>query len=443
MPRVCCILIPQFETRLARQIRAEILEALYQLAPIVGHNEQDAFFLSLDGLEKLHPDEQQLGKKIHEAISAFHSPLFVAIADNPTTAWIVVRASIAELVIVPPGKDRIFLASLPTDALPIPKRISELCSILGLDKVAALQRLPKGTLIHRFGKIGAELEQRIHARTNDSFQVEIPPIIEEAESHLEHPTDDLDALFFVHKKVLDQLICQVVANHRFIAALELRLALTVCDEHGNNVVFQQFRPAVPTVNGRIFLELITLWLTSAPLHAAVDAIQMRAIEICSTTNKRQLRLFSRTEDLAAETLAKSIARLSAALGEHAVVRPSLKNRHLPEARLEWTPIKDMDLTTFDKQQPNVHHITFPVLRLIDPPIPARLKPPEFQQAKWLCIGAQYKRIVQRNGLYPLSGEWWEQGGGFCRHYMIITTEDGEVHWIYQDGDAFFLHAFLD
>jgi hypothetical protein len=165
------------------------------------------------------------------------------------------------------------------------------------------------------------------------FRVEAPSIIEQSEIDLDQPTADLEPLIFLHKSVLDRLIKSVGASRRSIATLELTLVLADSDR---SRVCQLFRPARPTLQAKVLLDLMTLWLQSGPVGEPVDRIVMRAVEVGVAT-ARQLHLFDKQEDLALDALQVSLSRLAAAYGPESVVHPRLTDRYLPEGRLSWEP----------------------------------------------------------------------------------------------------------
>ncbi len=362
--------------------RERVLRALYAFGPLVGGDELEAFFLSLSGLTRLHPDEHALALTLREAVEALGYPAAVAIADSPVSAWIVARAASFALAaagadpsptpkgsktmgpvapdsdercqIVSPGTDREALAALPLAALPMSEQVIRLCRVLGLDRVGELARLPAGALTRRFGREGAVLEARSRARARDRFEVCVPEQVERAELHLDQPTDDLEVLLFLHKNVLDRLLRQVAATRRYVATLEVTLLLA---DSERTRLAHRVRPARPTLDGRLLLDLLLLWLQSGPASDLVDSIVMRATEV-GEAPRRQLWLFEKQEDLAADAFALAISRLAAAFGGEAVVQPELIDSHRPEARVAWRcPLPEgksrRDNKTLDKREKKV------------------------------------------------------------------------------------------
>lgn len=426
---------PDFVAYLSKQI----LTALYRFAPIVGRDGSEAFFLDLEGLHQIYPDESLLTDKLRLTIEAFELTPVVALADSPISAWVVARAqgrcaNQSSINVVPPGQDRAFLAKLPLSSIPMPMQLIRLCRVLGLQSLGDLQRLPAGALWRRFHRAGAEVQARAHARSHDLFRVEIPETIEQAELQLDHPTADLEPLLFLHKSVLDRLLVQVAATRRSIATLDLTLILTDSDR---TRVCHSFRPARPTLDSRSLLDLIALWLSSGPVTELVDEIVMRATEV-GQASARQLRLFEKQEDLAEDALQIALSRLVAAFGPQTVVKPVLCDRHLPEQRIAWQP-------ALPTPSPPPHRDAFvpsleahpPVLLLVDPPMPIELRGEHLRSTK----EPRWQRIVSSEGPWTVEGEWWAKG--FRREYRILTTEQHEVLWVFRDRRGYHLHAYLD
>lgn len=441
------VIIPP-DPAFVQALSQRILSQLYRFSPTVGRDGQEAFFLQLDGLERLHPDEHRLARALHQTIEAFELTAAVAIAGSPISAWIVARATRAEtdetIAIVPAGQDRDHLARLPLDAIPMPEQIVRICRVLGLERVGELQELPSGALSRRFGQRGAELERRAHARCRDLFRIEIPETIEQSEIQLDQPTADLEPLLFLHKSVLDRLVKQVAARRRAIAALELTLVL---GDSERSSVCRLFRPARPTLDRRVLIDLLSLWLQSGPVGEPVDCIVMRAPEVGIAT-ARQLHLFDKQEDLAEDALARAISRLIAAYGPGAVVKPELADRYLPERRIVWKPFQAAeDPGRAGSRASGGDHpaaaatgpppLYPPVLCLLDPPQLIELRGDRLRRAD----DRRWRRIVASSEWYPLEGEWW--ANGFARTYALLTTEDNERLWIYRDAEGHHLQAYLD
>lgn len=449
-----------------RRLARQAIETLYRLAPVVGRDAEGSFFVELDGLERLYSDEAVLAARLQRALveDCGLDGVVVAVADQPTSAWVVARSARAATpparVIVPRGEDATFLAQLPLEALPLPPALARLVRLLGWTHAGELQRLPPGALMRRFGQAGVELEQRLRGRWAQRYRVEVPELIESSELHLDAPTAELEPLLFLHKSVLDRLIKQVAVNRQAIAALEVTLRLA---DAAHSVLTRRFSPLRPTLDGRALLELLTLWLAEAPAADAVATITMRAVEVGVAT-LRQLRLFERQEDLAEEALSTAIGRLAAAFGREAIVRPVLIDRYLPEGRLRWEVVDPAATATMAapprpraaRQRPpasaadasargeppvSLAEEVWPVLQLLAAPLVV------LWQGDRVRVGERgpWQRVMACDGPCTVEGEWWAEG--FQRQYLLLTTSspggERERWWVYRDRAGYHLQAYLD
>jgi hypothetical protein len=177
---------------------------------------------------------------------------------------------------------------------------------------------------------------------------------------------------------------------------------------------------------------------------------MQATEI-AVASQRQLRLFDRQQEIAGDALNEAISRLSAAFGPEAVVRPILKDRHLPEARLDWLHVEKGSELPAPPNHDNTHDAnnedemlapTPPILSLLSPPIEVQLRPANIRRARWIRIVEENanRKILRRQGPFSIEGEWWNSG--FSRDYMLLVTAEDHC-WVFAEGQSFYLHAYLD
>jgi hypothetical protein len=190
------------------------------------------------------------------------------------------------------------------------------------------------------------------------------------------------------------------------------------------------------------LDLLSLWLERRPFGAPVAFIQLIASQI-GPANQAQLSLLRVREEQALAARSQAIARLSAAFGSEAVLKPTLRNTYRPEGRIEWVPA--LDALELKPVEPGVglgSRFAFApltlALRQLSPPERVVLRPgPTIQRA-----GQSPKRIVGVDGPQRLSGEWWAQG--FDRSYSWLRLESGELYWVFREKTGqVFLQAVGD
>ena len=169
-----------------------------------------------------------------------------------------------------------------------------------------------------------------------------------------------------------------------------------------------------------------------------------------------------------DALAALIDRLSARLGDGAVLRPALKDSHIPERSETWTPAgPDPELQT-----PGVYASGPRPLFLLDPPEPIQTtagmpdSPPA--QFSWRRVT---RKIARAEGPERLSPEWWRapvpdlpedkeapvpetdaeieqariekirkdsealerEDAGAARDYYRVEDEHGRRYWLFRQG----------
>ena len=104
---------------------------------------------------------------------------------------------------------------------------------------------------------------------------------------------------------------------------------------------EQIRPATPTLEEAQIIDLVRLRLESLKFSAGAIEIELKA-EVCAAT-REQLHLFAEQPARDLDAANRALARLRAEFGDEAVVRATLKDGHLPEARFAWEPLDRVKL----------------------------------------------------------------------------------------------------
>ncbi len=121
-------------------------------------------------------------------------------------------------------------------------------------------------------------------------------------------------------------------NKAALATLFLELTY----ERSGKKRLDAIRPAEPTLDVRALLSLVHLRLESEPPRAAVKEVLISAEEVPAT--HEQLSLWSQRPRRDLRAAAEAFARIRAELGNDAIVRATLREGHLPEARYGWEPL---------------------------------------------------------------------------------------------------------
>ena len=109
----------------------------------------------------------------------------------------------------------------------------------------------------------------------------------------------------------------------------------------------------------------------------------------------------------------------------AVVRASLKDGHLPEARFAWEPMDKIQPATPDRDAPKTL-----VRRITAKPIMLSGSPTRTHEDGWLLLGPQYGSVDHLTGPFIFSGGWWNRE--IHREYYYAQTRRGDLLWIFYD-----------
>jgi nucleotidyltransferase/DNA polymerase involved in DNA repair len=290
-------------------------------------------------------------------------------------------AGAAVQVFTDPARERQAAARVPLERCGLTVDELEALTQLGLRRLGDLLRLPADGLLRRFGPRLYRLQRLATGTLQDPLQPQAERLPVRDWIFLEPPEDDSSRLLFYIKARLPFLLAPLAARREALHTLRLELTL---DDHTRQTL--EVRPAQPTRQERLILELVRLRLERLPLSSptpilapgpapfpasvagafrkrpalAGQAAERPAsgrrgagkclgcaagiVEIMLEAEGRpreieQPTLLGQTarRDLAAAN--RALAQLRAEFGEQAVVRAVPREGHLPEARFAWEPLQ--------------------------------------------------------------------------------------------------------
>jgi protein ImuB len=246
---------------------------------------------------------------------------------------------------------------------------------------------------------------------------------------LDDPESDATRLLFLIKQMLHPMLAALAARAQALAALWLSFLI---DKNG--WLKEQVRPATPTLAEAQIIDLVRLRLESLKFSAGAMEIELKA-EACVAT-REQLRLFNEGPARDLDAANRALARLRAEFGDQAVVRATLKDGHLPEARFAWEPLDRIKLPRNDLNNLNgLNDLNRPaakvlVRRIAAKPILLPGGPYHTHEDGWLILGPKYGTVDRLTGPYVFSGGWWRKE--IQREYYYAETRRGDILWLYYD-----------
>jgi protein ImuB len=409
----------------AEAVRAAVAELTGHLRTYSPHVEPSAdepgvFWLSARGLKHLYRHPQRWGEALRRAVEAEGWQAALAVGQGHFTCYALSRAGRGVRVFRDAPAERRAAGQVPLARLGLPPRELAALAQLGLLRLGDLLRLPADGLAERFGPALYRLHRLAAGALGEPLQPQAERLPARDLLFVEPPERDAARLLFRVKGRLPFLLGQLAARQEALHILHLALRLDDRTEQALTV-----RPARPTREERLILELLRLRLERVRLNAGVTEIALTA-----DTRPREveqlplLPLFpqGRRRDLAAAN--RALAQLRAEYGEGAVLRASLREGHLPEARFAWEPLEHLDW-------PQPRPATGPTLvrrLLVTPePLPGWPRDP----ARWKSNRVpSTDAIATLHGPFPLSGGWWARPQH--RDYYLAEGRAGGLRWVYQD-----------
>ena len=429
---------------------AEIKTLLWNFSPqLEVADEAGVFWLDASGLGKLYVTLESWSAALRKQLLDRHFHACVVVGFSRFGSYALARAQLRpqSCVLSSQTEEAQRVAQVPLACLDIEPGFRDVLGKLGVHDIQALLRLPATGLLTRFGPTAA----RLHALAAGEFaplQAEtwLAPLL--ARSLLDAAESDSTRLLFVIKRLLSEVLKQLVLRAEALTSLRLRFVL---DRKQGSLETESLRPAVPTLDSVQLMDLVRLRMESLQLQAGAIEVEVEATGVKASAEQLRVFIEQPRRDFAAAN--RAIARLRAELGPSAVVRAVLCDGHLPEACFGWQPLEA--LTEAVPVDPSV--ISLPLTAAASAPAPAatRCEPvmqtltrrplvrrifhrPEVLSAParqlrddgWLIRGPQYGAVTHTAGPYLVNGGWWLKE--VQREYQFVLTRRGELLWVYHD-----------
>ena len=395
-----------------------------------------SFWLDGKGLGWIYADGDDWARAIGRVLDDQGLIGAIVVGFTRFGTYAIARAQRRGVRVFPSDVDeRAVARTVPLDRLDVDPALRDALARLGVTTLGQMIRLPGGGILERFGKEAHQLYQLAAGERWDPLVPEPPPDAPDERVLLDDPERDVERLLFSIKAAVDRLLGRLAARRRAVAALWLELTLQHFGRASDDEKYEKrsdcIRPAEPTLDPRTLLRLVHLRLEGAPPIAGVIEIRVWADDLAAT--REQLALFAQRPRRDLRAAAEAIARLRAELGDDAVVRPVLRDGHLPEARFGWEPA-----TTVAIPRPRPSPVRLLIRRVLSRP---RILPPQSSHVRptgsndgWLLAGLEQGSVTRIDGPFVVSGGWWapSPGGEVQRDYHFAETRRGDCLWLYFD-----------
>jgi protein ImuB len=407
----------------------EIARLLVQFSPRIEpmRERPGTFFVDASGLDRLEPSLERWALRIVLALRAVKLTAAVAVGftrfGSFAAAQLLTAARKSVHVFASADDEHAFVQRAPLARLHVPPPLRDRLALLGIHTVGAFAALPESGVRARFGVEAQHLHDLAHDRVFDPLS---PTQLQEPLERrvvFDLPVYDTTSLLFVLKQALEDLIEKLAARDHALETFTLALQP---ERGGKEPVLATLKPATPTLDLMLLLQLATLHFERSPPAAARGGIEEVVVTATSVPARPEtLALFKehRTRDLDAGTRALALVR--SRFGADSVRRVVLREGHLPEASFRFEPLDRLALAA---PTPMLEHCV--IRRVLDPPVP--LSPPRRHQHDdgWIVHDLQQGAVVKCDGPYVISGGWWARE--IHREYLYVHTLRGDVLWVYLD-----------
>jgi protein ImuB len=412
----------------------ELAAALRSYSPSVepARERPGTFWLDGDGLNLIFASSEAWARGLERVLAERGLIGAVAVGFTRFGTYAVARAQRRGTVIFACDADeRATARTVTLDRLDVEPALRDALARLGVTTLGQMVRLPGGGILERFGRDAHRFYQLAARERWDPLVPEPPPEAPDERVLLDDPETDVERLLFSIKTAVDRLLARLAARRRAVTALWLELNMRVyggppSDKHQKRV--DCIRAAEPTLDLRTLLRLCHLRLEGQPPAHGVVEVRVWADDLGAT--REQLALFAARPRRDLRAASEAVARLRAELGDDAVVRPVLREGHLPEARFGWEPAHAVSAP-----QPRPTQVRALVRRLLTRPRILTAQATSVRDDGWLIGGLEQGSVIRIDGPFILSGGWWmsaEPADETCRDYHFAETRRGDCLWLYFD-----------
>ncbi len=404
---------------------AAALEALAhwcrRYTPLVAVDGADGILLDITGCAHLFGGETGLLEDLRGRLERLGYGPHLAIADGALGAWAWAR--FGEGGILPKRHARELLEALPLAALRLEPELRARLRRLGFRRIGELARLPRASLLLRFGELLAARLDAMLGAGEDPFVPLPEPQSFAARLVFAEPVGcraDIEAAL---GRLLGDLCRQLERAGR--GARELRLRLSRLDGMVREIGLGTGRPLRDAGD---LEHLFRLRLEREHLDPGFG------IELMLLEARRTEPLAPKQANLAGPETGASFARLveilRQRLGSARVLRPEPVESHLPERAVRLLegsaePAAGRWLATNPRP-----------LRLRARPLPLRVVatvpdgPPRLIELEGRSL-----RIHHAEGPERILPEWWrpEDANARLRDYYRIVTAEGAAFWVFREG----------
>ena len=345
-----------------------VLGRLRRFSPHIEPSEDEPglFWLDVSGLSGLYDTRVGWCREVQAALAAIGFEGFIALGFTRFGSYAAVKSlgqergdgARASRVMQDPAAEKALAMRVPLAYLAIAPGVRDRLERMAVRTLGELMALPAAGVMKRWGPEAHALHRLAQSLAGRERVGALPgldavatdrltPVAEvlpmRARAILDYLEHDAHRLLFRTKSMLDELLPLVRARGQVVAELVLELGFegagpgrAVSERTAEIFVAHRFRPAAPTLDGPLLIDLVRLRLEGIDLTRGVLEVRLEAFGVPAGADQMRLFPAGRHQDTAAA--ARALARIQAELGETAVGTLALRDAHLPRARQIFEPL---------------------------------------------------------------------------------------------------------
>jgi protein ImuB len=313
------------------------------LQGVVPHPLFVGILIDIQGTERIHHTEQQLTEKLVSTFAKRKIPLQIGIGGTIGRAWAHARFSGREVSIETDRSSGIESVShYPIAALRLPSEIEDQIAELGIKTIAQLLRLPRKSLLKRFGHSVIERIEQLTGERMEFIRVVSPPPALSQRHIFEFPSNSSLQIAAAGEE-LYRAVCTTLEAEK---KSPRTLSFSLYSERGH-ILWQRDIFFFRLTNPAEFRTLILSYLEKRGSMQDVGSVHLSVIE-----SEKDIPITMRLDgSLAADTesaLRGFIGTVTNKMGRTAVQQARLYDSSTPEESIGFTPI---DPTTLRSPSP--------------------------------------------------------------------------------------------
>ena len=419
----------------ARALWDDMLDALDAVSPLVDGGEPGVAFLEMAGIPGAPADYLS---RAHRALLGYGLPVRAAFAPNKFVAR--AAAVIADGTICGEGEERALVAPLPLRVLAVDPRALERLRLLGIRTLGELAALPYGPFVRRFGGAGATWHERARGIDRTPFLPRAHAVAIEATLFGEGTAEVEAQVVFALRVLIDRVCADMECLGKRAGALAVELEL----ENGE-VRTREIGLAQPTAQARAMLDVLRANLEGITFEAPVIGLRVRALRLEEAGEA--LPLFRSADDLDPQTIAVTLARLEAALGEPARRAHGVRAYALEE-QFAYAPFSASFETPADAgsgsgPQEDVGNAVpqssamIPQLQLLE----VREIEVRTVGGAPAFVGSPARAVLECAGPWRIEESWYATP--LARDEYDVLLDGGALYRIYRQGETWYLRGSYD